>query len=208
VYFVVILVEEAASKIAARRIHSVCGIQEGIVMRESISGKLITVRAYQEEHIEKLYAAAAESIPELSRYETWCRTGFSIEDATKYVRWCIEGRLQKKAYYFAVEHLATGEFLGSCGLSDILEEHRRAAMGFWVRSSQTRRGYATEAARIIGRLAFDDLGLDRIDLETAVDNIASRRVIEKLGCIFEGILHRRLVLPGGPTDTAMYCWLR
>ena len=34
-------------------------------------------------------------------------------------------------------------------------------------------------------MGFEDLGLDRIELEIAVENKASRRIAEKLGCAFE-----------------------
>ena len=177
-------------------------------MRETASGKLVTVRAYRPEHIDRLFAAVTESVPELSRYETWCHPGYTLEEAAEYVNWWREAWSRDKAYYFAVEHYATGEFLGSCGLSDLLTEHKRAGLGFWIRSSRTGQGFATEAAQIVGRLAFEDLGLERVELETAVDNAASRRVVEKIGSTFEGVLHRRLVLPSGSTDTAMYCLLR
>jgi RimJ/RimL family protein N-acetyltransferase len=177
-------------------------------MRGTASGKLVTVRAYRPEDTDRLFTAVTESVLELSPYETWCHPGYTREEAAEYVNWWCEAWSRGEAYYFAVEHRATGEFLGSCGLSDLVMEHKRAGLGFWIRSSRTGRGFATEAAQIVGCLAFEDLGLERLELETAVHNAASRRVVEKLGCTFEGILHRRLVLPGGPTDTAMYCWLR
>ena len=176
-------------------------------MREQAAGNLVAIRAYCSEHVDKLFAAVTESVDELSIYETWCHPGYTREEAAKYVNWWREAWSNDKAYYFAVEDCNTGEFLGSCGLSDFLREHKRAGLGFWVRTSQTGRGFATEAAQLVGRLAFEDLGLQRIELETAVDNVSSRRVVEKLGCIFEGVLHRRLQLPSGPADTAMYCWL-
>ncbi|MBN1321751.1 MAG: GNAT family N-acetyltransferase [Thermoleophilia bacterium] len=183
-------------------------MQRKPLMRETASGSLVTVRAYRPEDVDRMFAAAAESVAELAPYETWCHPGYSRDDAAGYVGWCVDNWPPAKAFYFAVEDTATGEFLGSCGLSDLLVEHRRAGLGFWIRSSRTGRGFATQAAQLVGRLAFQDLGLERLELEIAVDNAASRRVAEKLGCRFEGVLHRRLVLPAGPTDTAMYCWLR
>lgn len=183
-------------------------IPTGVLMRDRAPGKLVTVQAYCPGHIDKLFAAVTESIGELSRYETWCHPGYTREEAAKYVNWWREAWSTNNAYYFAVEDINTGEFLGSCGLSDYLREHKRAGLGFWIRTSQTGQGYATEAAYLVGKLGFEDLGLQRIELESAVDNHASRRVIEKLGCTFEGLLHCRLQLPNGPADTAMYCWLR
>jgi RimJ/RimL family protein N-acetyltransferase len=177
-------------------------------MRGTTSGQLVTVRAYQEEHIDVLFAAVSESIPELARFETWCHPGYTREEAARYVNWWRKAWIEGNAFYFAVEEQGTGTFLGSCGLSALCIEHKRAALGFWIRSSRTGRGYATDAARAVMRLGFEDLALARIELEIAVDNAASRRVAEKLGCKLEGVLRQRLILPAGPTDTAIYALLR
>ena len=176
-------------------------------MRETTAEGSVIVKAYGPEHIHMLFDAASESIPELSRYETWCHAGYTIEDAAEYVNWWREAWEAGKAFYFAVEARETGEFVGSCGLSGLIAEHRRANLGFWIRSGATGRGHATDAARAVIRLGFEDLGLMQIEVETAVGNAASRRVAEKLGCRFEGILRSRLILPAGPADTAMYAAL-
>jgi ribosomal-protein-serine acetyltransferase len=63
-----------------------------------------------------------------------------------------------------------------------------------VRTRQTGQGIATAAVRLIARFGFEDLGLRRLELLVAVDNMASRRVAEKVGATFEG------VLPAGPHD--------
>jgi RimJ/RimL family protein N-acetyltransferase len=173
-------------------------------MRKSASGKLVVVNAFQPEHINSVYEAVQESIPELSRYETWAHSDFTRDEAGEYVSWWRKMWKQEKAYYFAVEDPHSGEFLGSCGLSDLSVEHRRASLGFWIRSGRTGRGFATGAARAVMKFGFYDLGLNRIEIEAAVDNKPSRRIAEKLGCQLEGILRRRLILPVGPVDTAMY----
>jgi RimJ/RimL family protein N-acetyltransferase len=177
-------------------------------MRETASGRLVAVRAYQPEHVDSLYEAVKESIPDLSRYETWCHPRYTRDEAAAYVNWWRKMWQERKAYYFVVEELESREFLGSCGLSDLVREHKRAGLGFWTRSSRAGEGFATDAARAVMHLGFDDLALERIEIETAVDNAASRRIAEKLGCELEGVLRRRQILPAGPTDTAIYSLIR
>ncbi len=63
------------------------------------------------------------------------------------VRFWIEMREKKQAYYFAVEERMTGVFFGSCGLSGWKPEHRHAMLGYWIRTSRTGQGIATAAAR-------------------------------------------------------------
>ena len=177
-------------------------------MRDFAVGQLVTVRAYRKDDIERLFEAVSRSILEIARYETWCHPGYTCEEAASYVNWWRRAWEEEQAYYFAVEETATGAFLGSCGLSALLRAHRRAGLGYWIRSDRTGQGFATDAARIVMQLGFEDLGLKRIQVECAIDNIASRRVAEKLGCIQEGVLHSRLILPVGATDTVMYARIR
>ena len=176
-------------------------------MREAMTEGAIHVRAYRPEDSKALHAAVCESIPQVSRYETWCHPGYRLDEAAGYVDYWVEMREKGQAFYYAVVDSATGEFLGSCGLAGLSVEHKHAGLGYWVRTSRTGQGIATAAARLVARLGFEDLGLIRVELEIAVDNIASRRVAEKLGAVNEGILRRRLILPAGPTDVVMYALL-
>jgi len=176
-------------------------------MREIATDGAIQVRAYRSEDSRALHAAVCESIPEVSKYETWCHPSYRMDEAAGYVDYWVEMREKGQAFYYAVVDSATGEFLGSCGLAGLSAEHKHAGLGYWVRTSRTGQGIATAAACLVARAGFEDLGLIRIELEIAVDNIASRRVAEKLGAINEGILHRRLILPAGPTDMVMYALL-
>ncbi len=177
-------------------------------MRQSLPGELVTVRAYRQDHIDPLFAAVSESIPEVARYETWCHPGFTREEAAEYVNWWRKAWTARSAFYFAIEESETGTLVGSCGLGGICAEHRRAGLGYWIRTGCTGKGFATAAARAVAQLGFEDLGLARIEVEVSVDNTASLRVAEKLGCTREGTLRQRLILPAGPTDTVMFALLR
>ena len=177
-------------------------------MRTCLTEGCVRVQAYREDHIDPLFAAVSESIPDVSRYETWCHPGFTREEAAEYVNWWRKAWEARSAFYFAVIEEETGELVGSCGLSGICEEHRRAGLGYWIRSSRTGHGFATDAARAVMRFGFEDLDLARIEVEVSVDNTASLRIAEKLGCVREGVLQQRLILPSGPTDTVMFALLQ
>lgn len=84
-------------------------------------------------------------------------------------------------HWAAIER-ATGAFLGYVGLEP--EEGRppeEAALGYRVRPSTWGKGYATEGARALIRRGFTELGVERVFAVTYQDNLASRRVMEKLG---------------------------
>src|SRR5579859_6526444 len=93
--------------------------------------------------------------------------------------------------YFAITRMGSAAFLGRVGL-DRISASGTANVGYWVRTGQTGQGVATAAVLLITRFGFEDLGLQRLELLVAADNLASQRVAESVGATFEG------VLPAGP----------
>jgi RimJ/RimL family protein N-acetyltransferase len=86
--------------------------------------------------------------------------------------------------------------------------HRFANLGYWVRTSATRQGVATEAVRQVAEFAFGNTDLVRLEIVCAVGNDASQRVAERAGAAREGALRHRLLLHGQPVDAVMYSLVR
>lgn len=175
---------------------------------EELQAPGLLLRRYRAGDAALVHEAALESAAEVSPYETWCHHGYTLDEAAGYAGWWDQAWDRGSAFYFAVCDERIGRYLGSCGLCPIEREHATAGLGFWVRTAATRCGVATAAAGLVARAGFEHLGLNRIELLIAVDNTASIRVAEKLGATYEGTLRKRLVLPAGPTDMAMYALVR
>ncbi|MDH3261583.1 MAG: GNAT family N-acetyltransferase [Acidimicrobiia bacterium] len=80
----------------------------------------------------------------------------------------------------------TGDLVGDCGLIRTLVEDRpEVELGWIIRRSWWGQGIATEAGEAWREYAFTVLGLDRIVSMISEDNLASRRVAEKLGMTAE-----------------------
>jgi len=75
----------------------------------------------------------------------------------------------------------TGELVGDFVLHLLSEEHRTAEIGFIVHPDHQGRGYATEAGRVLLRIAFEDYGFHRVIGRTEARNTGSARVLAKLG---------------------------
>ena len=105
---------------------------------------------------------------------------------------------------FGIFDAVSDEMLGCVGINQINRINRFANMGYWVRASRERRGIASTAARLASGFAFAALGLARIEIVVLPDNMASRRVAEKIGARFECIARSRLQFGSEAHDAAMY----
>ena len=84
----------------------------------------------------------------------------------------------------------------------------RASMGYWIAASERGQGVCSRALRLLSRHALDDLEVQRVDLITDPDNIASQRVAEKVGFQREGVLRAHLRHPDGRIrDSVMFSLL-
>jgi RimJ/RimL family protein N-acetyltransferase len=83
--------------------------------------------------------------------------------------------------HLAIVPKADDRLVGDCVLTITSSTHRQGEIGFVVHPHHQGRGYATEAARALLRIAFEDLGLHRVIGRLEARNTASARVLEKLG---------------------------
>lgn len=107
-----------------------------------------------------------------------------------------------------LERSSDGAFLGWCSLSRWSPEHRSAALGYCLDEPAWGHGHATEAARAVLRWGFATLDLNRVQAETDTRNLASARVLEKLGFVREGTLREDCVVDGDVSDSWVYGLLR
>jgi RimJ/RimL family protein N-acetyltransferase len=100
------------------------------------------------------------------------------------------------------------ERLGSVSLAPIDERQVWANLGYWIHPDHQGEGYATEATRLVVRYSFDELRLHRISARIIAHNDASKRVVEKLGFVYEGTKRDDAFLDGTYVDREVYAVLR
>lgn len=77
-------------------------------------------------------------------------------------------------------------------------------VGYWVTQDRNGRGIASTALRDCLAVAFDDLGLHRVDAFTDLDNAASQRVLAHNGFGYIGVSPRHIHIGGRWLDQRLY----
>jgi RimJ/RimL family protein N-acetyltransferase len=86
--------------------------------------------------------------------------------------------------------LADGCIVGGCGIGTLRDDGPE--IGYWIGVQHWGNGYATEAARALIDHAFGELGYDELRAGARVSNPASRRVLEKCGFQWTGVVLQRI----------------
>ncbi|SME38107.1 Putative ribosomal N-acetyltransferase YdaF [Bacillus mobilis] len=117
----------------------------------------------------------------------------------------LEQALKKKdegqLYPFGIFLRATDKLIGDISLTQIVRgDVQSCYTGFTLDKEYNAKGYTTEALQLVVDFAFRELKLHRIEAGAMPDNIASIRVLEKVGFKKEGIAKENLKINGKWTD--------
>jgi ribosomal-protein-serine acetyltransferase len=173
-------------------------------MGSVLSDDVIVIRPLEASDCAGMYAGVLESIPEVSRWLPWCHPAYSLGEAAAYIGAARQAWAASRHFSFGIFDATNGRYAGSVTINHIIEVNRLANCGYWVRTSCTRRGFATRAVRLAATFAFGTLGLTRLEIAAMPENLASRRVAEKAGARFEAIARNRIVLHGQAHPAAVY----
>lgn len=161
----------------------------------------------------KLNRAVRESLDELKPWMPWAQAEPSLEESETYCR-RMQGafRLREDLPMFIFERLSTGEegeFVGATGLHRINWTLRGFEIGYWRRRGFAGRGVISESVKGLSRMAFDVLKARRVEIRTDERNRRSRRVAERAGFTFEGLLRADCLAPSGEVrHTRVYSRVR
>lgn len=146
-------------------------------------------------------ADGVRSSPDIARWMPWAE-GYDLAKARAW----IGGELDPTEHRFVVLSPA-GALVGACGINQVEATNQTGNLGYWLRSDATGNGWATAATRLVARHGIDTLGLHRIEVVMAVDNEASRRVAERAGAVYEGVLRGRLLIGGVHHDAHCFAFV-
>lgn len=102
-----------------------------------------------------------------------------------------------------------GRLVGVIHLVGVDLAHGRAELAIVIGDkSAWSQGYGTDAMRTLLRHAFEEIGLERVELITDADNARGIRAYEKAGFVHEGTLRKKRMRHGKPLDMVIMSVLR
>ena len=129
---------------------------------------------------------------------------FTVDGQLQEVRRALERHRQGSTLPHVIVD-ESGQVVGRITLNEIVRgPFQSCSVGYWVSASANGRGIASAAVRNIKRVAFDELGLHRIEAGTLLHNVPSQRVLERNGFVRFGVAPAYLNIAGRWQDHALY----
>ena len=154
----------------------------------TLTTERLTLRPFREDDVEALYAYSKDE--EVGRNAGWKPHESLLESSD-----ILHLVFLNQSSVWAIERQTDRRLMGSIGLiTDSARQYGSArSLGYALGIDYWGQGYMTEAVRF----GFGQMGLDLISATCYPDNPASRRVLEKCGFQYEGVLHRAELLYNG-----------
>ncbi len=158
-----------------------------------ISSKNIKLRPFVEADAIEFVAAVIESVKTVGLWMPWCHSEYTKEEANTWFDRCQKNIDEDIAYDIGIFSAIDDKLIGGISINQIDHTNKIGNIGYWVRESLQKQGYATGAVKLIESFGFNTLGLTRLELVILEKNMASRNVAEKLGATYECIAQNRLM---------------
>lgn len=170
---------------------------------EVIETARLRLRPWELGDVDDVLAYARD--PEWSRFLRALPRPYTRTHAEEFLaRQILQDRVERPAWAIVLDRRA----VGGINLRFVFE-HRRGEMGYSIGREHWSRGYVTEAARAVIDAAFrTHPDLNKVEARADVDNVASHRVMEKLGMTKEGVLRKNRFERGETVDEAWFGILR
>lgn len=150
---------------------------------------------------------AYASQPEACLFQVWGPD--TPEESRAYVEGVValaQAR-PRTAYHLAIVFPPTGTVIGDGGLDIRNQRFRSGELSYIIHPDYWKRGFATEVAQTLLTFGFTSLNLHRISATCDPRNLASERVMQKLGMRYEGRMRENMLIRDGWRDSLLYSLL-
>ena len=168
---------------------------------EELSLKMIDHR-----DAEELFQLSDQSRDHLQTWLPWIHFTNNVEDTKNYIKASLRRYAENDGLTVCI--LYKGKIAGIVDFHEIDEKNQVTSIGYWMGGAYKGKGLLTRACEFLFNYAFDELGINRIEIRAAEENLKSRGVPKRLGFVQEGKIRQAAMLYGEATDHVVYGLLK
>lgn len=131
----------------------------------------------------------------------------SVSDIEKFINSVVNAPKEQFEYVFVIRK--NNKLIGLISFKDTDRINKKTEIGYWLSQQFQRQGVMTQCVQKLCDFAFEELDLNRVQLNIAVGNIPSKNIPKRLGFQLEGIERDGELLTGNVyTDLEVYSKLK
>lgn len=159
----------------------------------------------EQRHAPALFALIEANRERLRAWLPWVDRTRTVADSEAYIGATQDQWAGDNGFVAGIWH--RGALAGVVGYHKVELPKRATDLGYWLGAAHEGKGLMTLAVRALIAHAFGPLGLNRVEIRCATDNLRSRALPERLGFTLEGVLRDNEWLYDHHVDHAVYSLL-
>jgi len=137
-----------------------------------------------------------------------CLPYTSVDQAHRLIEGLAKVRLAGAGINWAITLRGDERLIGKCGYNEWRKAHRRGDISYIVAREQRGKGVVSEALGALLDYGFDQMNLHSVEAGVTPGNVASTRMLQRLGFRLEGHLRENFLTDRGFVDSLIYSLLR
>jgi ribosomal-protein-alanine N-acetyltransferase len=131
----------------------------------------------------------------------------SVEDAESEIKYWGGLFYKRHSIFWAIAD-SDDKFIGTIGYNNWNFHNKRAEISYDLMHTHWRKGIMTKVLRNVIIFSFKTMDLNRIEARTMEGNIASQKLLEKVGFKYEGTQRGYRIIRGKPENIRLYSVLK
>lgn len=167
----------------------------------TLHGQVVDLLPLEEKHFDELHRAASDK-----RIWEFYPGDWSVrEKFDKIYNGTLKLREKGDEYPFVAFHKESKKIIGSTRLMDIASYDKRLEIGgTWYMPEYWATAVNFDCKLMLLTFSFEKLGAHRVQLKTQHNNIRSRKAIEKIGGVYEGVIREHILKDDGSYRSSAY----
>ena len=172
-------------------------------LNESITSKRLVLKKREHAHDDDMWEAISQNRKFLREYLFWVDGTQSFADVVKATDYFAELWENDGEWAYDIYSIEDNRLLGSVGAHNINFQNQKAEIGYWLRRSETGKGYMKEAVLALEAELFN-AGFHRLEIHCDVNNLPSQGVAKRCGYELESVAKESLYHYTGLHDRHVY----
>ncbi len=130
----------------------------------------------------------------------------SVSDTELFIKSMVPNRKEKKDEVYSIWYNL--EFAGLIGFKDTDWVNHKTELGYWLTNKMQGKGIITKSAHFLIQFAFNNLGINRVQIKVASGNKKSAAIPSRLGFRLEGVERHGELINGLYHDLQIFSLLK
>lgn len=166
----------------------------------------IVLRQFGPGDAQIVFDAVRSNVEHLTKYMHWMVPEYSVEMSKQFINASIESRDKRESLGFGI--FRAEALLGAIGFASFDWNAKATEIGYWIDRREEGKGIVSRSTRRLIEHAFNDLGMNRIEIRCAAANLRSAAIPERFGFKREGCLRQSQFRNGKLHDFIVFGLLR